>query len=100
MLRTQWWFKGYDKYKSKTDLCRWSGAYKKETCMWHPFGRSIIRRAYQCHHFPNDSSARGRDSHPYTIGGVASRALKGAGDVIHRNRIPGRLLKQLLRFAK
>ena len=29
MLYTQWWFKGYDKYKSKTDLCRWGGAYKK-----------------------------------------------------------------------
>ena len=28
MIHTQWWFKGYDKYKSKIDLCSWGGAYK------------------------------------------------------------------------
>ena len=53
MLHDQWWFKEYDKYKSKTDLCRWGGAYKKETCLWHPFGRTHVRCANLCRHFPD-----------------------------------------------
>ena len=46
----------------------------------------------------------GRSSHPYTIGGGTARTLKGADEVIHRklvrNRIPRRVLRYLLMFAR
>ena len=100
MLHIQWWFEDCDKYKSITEFCRWGRAYKKETCLWHPFGRTHVWCARQWHHFPNGAPSKGRASHPYTIGGVIFRALKGAEEVIHRNRIPGRLLRYLLTFAK
>ena len=99
-LHEQWWFTKYDTYKSRTPLCRWGGAYNKETCLWHPFGRSHIRCRGLCHHFPHAPPSTGRVNHPYAIGGETSRALKGADEVIHRNRIPGRLLRHLLKSAK
>ena len=34
------------------------------------------------------------------VGGEAPRALKGADETIHRNRIPGRFLVYLLTFVK
>ena len=99
-LHEQWWFTKYDTYKSKTALCRWGGACKKETCLWHPFGRTHIRCCGLCHPFPHGPPTTGQANHPYTIGGEMSRALKGADEVIHRNRIPGRLLRHLLKSAK
>ena len=76
------------------------GVYRKATCLWHPFGRFQIRCAYKCHHFPNGRPRPGRVSHPYTIGGQTSRALKGADEKNHRNRIPVRLLRYLLTLTR
>ena len=48
-----------------------------------------------CHHFPNGPPT-GRIDHPYTIAGHSSRALRGQGEITHRNHIPARLLGYLL----
>ena len=76
-------------------------AYKKETCLWTPFDRTHLVCACKCHHFPDGPPAsEGRGSHPYTIAGHSPRVLKGPGEITHRNRIPGCLLKYLLTHAK
>ena len=86
----------YARYLSFTPLCRWGGgAYKKETCLWTPFGRKHLVCEGLCHHFPH-GLPKGPANHPYTIAGHSSRALKGPGEITHRNRIPARLLRWLL----
>ena len=77
-------------------LCRWGGAYKKETCLWTPFDRTYRVCASKCHHFPDWPPTKGRGSHPFNTGGHSSKALKGPGEITHRNRIPARLLRYLL----
>jgi hypothetical protein len=73
MLHKQRWFKVYDRYLSFTPLCRWGGAYMKETCLWHPFGRFHIECGRKCHHFPHQGAPHGgkagQTHHPWTIGG-------------------------------
>ena len=81
---------------SSTPLCRRGGAYKKETCIWNPVGRTHRVCACKCHHFPDGPPTKGRGSHPYTVGERSSKALKGPGEITHRNRFPARLLRHLL----
>jgi hypothetical protein len=89
----------YKRYLTFTPLCRWGEAYQKETCLWTPFGRKHFVCAGRCHHFPHGPPT-GSVNHPYTIGGQTSRALRGPGEITHRNRIPARLLRWLLTNAR
>ena len=98
--RQAWCRKKYGRYLTLTPLCRWGGAYKKETCLWHPFGRRHIQCLCHCHHFPDGPPPFGTRKHPYTIAGQAGTALKGPKEIAHRNRIPGRLLRHLLTYSK
>jgi len=86
MLYGQRWFQQYNRYLSFTPLCRWGGAYKKDTCLWHPFGRFHIECGRKCHHFSRpDASREGDDNqtrHPWSIGNEAYRKLSGPMEIV------------------
>ena len=97
-LHEQWWFTKYDTYKSKTDLCRWGGVYKKRRAFGtpsdaHTSGAAASTTTSQTAHFPPDG--------PATSTRLAEKchieALKGTDEVIHRNCIPGQLLRHFLK---
>ena len=73
--RQDWCEKQYGRYLSFTPLCRWGGTYKKETCLWHPLGRTHLVCACKCHHFPDGVPPVGERQHRYTIAGKTGTAL-------------------------
>ena len=81
---------------SHTPLYAAGGDYMKETCLWHPFGRFHIECGRKCHHFPHRDN--GQTRHPWSIGGRGANKLPGPMEVVHRNRIPARLLRHLIRM--